>query len=453
VADDQQHTGGMIALIPRADQAEAMAVRGGDAPGELHLTLCYLGDDVTGWTSEMQNRVASLVADVAARCSTPVAARTMATATFNPDGHDGHDPCAVFLVGDSRDIGEMRSAVIACSGDQPQHEPFIPHITIGYGLKADKLGDVGPVTFDRIRLALGDKVYDFPLGEEKALLMEYFEWKKKFTKGDGGFGKKPAEGDTAPTIENEADLKKAAASWRKSRSPKLRSHILKRAAALKVDPPKDLADAGSKDAVAALFEGLSDVEISALVEQKVMSPSPNAAKLREYWAHGEGVKKWRPGTPGDFKRLRRHLAKYVHNPHILDGLTANIHKLATGEWPGRGAHGGHKDARPVITEAEMKAAMLLADPDADLDDDSLASLFDDEASISDDSDGDGDEDFDDEVDPYEQGLIDDVEWTETGDGGIEREDGGEEDPADNFEDDELPVAAPAGPRQQVSLWD
>jgi 2'-5' RNA ligase len=450
---DGEKTGGMIALLPRADQAEAMAVRGGEKPEELHLTLCYLGDDVTGWTSEMQNRVASLVADVAARCTTPVAARTMGTATFNPDGHDGHDPCAVFLVGDSRDIGEMRSAVVACAGDQPQHEPFIPHITIGYGLKADKLGEVGPVTFDQIRLALGDKVYDFPLGEEKALLMEYFEWKAKFTKADGGFGKKPAEDDTAPTIENEADLKKAAGAWRKSRSPKLRSHILARARALKVDPPKDVADAGSKDAVAALFEGLSDVEISAMVEQKVMSPSPNAAKLREYWAHGEGVKKWRPGTPGDFKRLRRHLAKYVHNPHILDGLTANIHKLATGEWPGRGAHGGKKDGRPVITEEEIKAAMLLADPDADLDDDSLASLFDDDASASDDSDGDGDEDFDDTIDPYEQGLLDDVEWTETGDGGIERESGGEDDPADNFEDDERPVAAPAGPRQQVSLWD
>jgi 2'-5' RNA ligase len=453
VADDQQHTGGMIALIPRAEQAEAMAVRGGDKPDELHLTLCYLGDDVTGWTSEMQNRVASLVADVAARCTTPVEARTMGTATFNPDGHGGHDPCAVFLVGDSRDIGEMRSAVVACAGDQEQHEPFIPHITIGYGLNASKLGEVGPVTFDRIRLALGDKVYDFPLGEEKALLMEYFEWKAKFTKADGGFGKKPAEDDTAPTIENAADLKKAAGAWRKSRSPKLRSHILKRAGALKIDPPKDVADAGSKDAVAALFEGLSDVEISAMVEQKVMSPSPNAAKLREYWAHGEGVGKWRPGTRGDFKRLRRHLAKYVHNPHILDGLTANIHKLATGEWPGPKAHGGKKDVRPVITDAEMKAAMLLADPDADLDDDSLASLFDDEASISDDSDGDGDEDFDDEVDPYEQGLIDDVEWTETGDGGIEREDGGEEDPADNFEDDERAAVTPAGPRQQVSLWD
>jgi 2'-5' RNA ligase len=453
VADDDQHTGGMIALIPRADQAEAMAVRGGEKPDELHLTLFYLGDDVTGWNASDQNLAAGQAALVASRFG-PIEVRTFATATFNPDGHGDQKPCAVFLIGECGDVILMRDEIVQAPYPHPeQREPFIPHITIGYGLNVSKLGEVGPVVFDRLRLTLAGKVYDFPLGEEKALLMEYFEWKAKFTKGDGGFGKKPADGDTAPTIENEADLKKAAASWRKSRSPKLRSHILKRAAALKVDPPKDVADAGSKDAVAALFEGLSDVEISAMVEQKVMSPSPNAAKLREYWAHGEGVAKWRPGTPGDFKRLRRHLAKYVHNPHILDGLTANIHKLATGEWPGPKAHGDRKDVRPVISAEEIKAAMLLADPDADLDDDSLASLFDDDASISDDSDDDGDEDFDDGIDPYEQGLIDDVEWTETGDGGIEREDGDEEDPADNFQDDERPVVAPAGPRQQVSLWD
>jgi hypothetical protein len=61
--------------------------------------------------------------------------------------------------------------------------------------------------------------------------------------------------------------------------------------------------------------------------------------LREYWARNpKGRAKWRPGSGGDFNRLRRHLAKYVHNPKILNGLAANIHKMATGEWPGKNAH-------------------------------------------------------------------------------------------------------------------
>lgn len=444
---DEQQTGGMIALIPRAEDAEAMAVRGGDKPEELHVTLCYLGDDVTKMTAEMQNRIASLVADVAARC-TAIEARTFATAVFNPDGFEGRDPCAVYLVGGSRDFGELRSATIACAGDVEQHEPFIPHITIGWGLRPEKLGPVGPVVFDRIRLALADRIYDFPLGEEKALLMEFFEFKKKFTAADGGFGKKPAEGDTQPKIQNEADLKAACATWRKSKSPKLKSHIIARAGALK------LKDSLPKDITANSFgekKNLSDAALAVLIEAKVMSPSPNAAKLREYWAHGEGVKKWRPGTPGDFKRLRRHLAKYVQDPHILDGLTANIHKLATGEWPGRGAHG--KKDLPVITAEEFKAAMLLADPNADLDSDALdgmSSLFDaDEAEPE----TDDDEEPDDGVDAYEQGLIDDVDWELVGSGELEREDEDEEDPAENFEDDGPRVVAPAGPRREISLWD
>jgi hypothetical protein len=86
------------------------------------------------------------------------------------------------------------------------------------------------------------------------------------------------------------------------------------------------------------------------VEVKVTSPSPGAARLRNFWARtAEGRKKWRPGTPGDFKRLRRHLAKYVHTPRILNGLTANIHKLATGEWPGKKAHTARGNVGKPIT--------------------------------------------------------------------------------------------------------
>lgn len=98
-------------------------------------------------------------------------------------------------------------------------------------------------------------------------------------------------------------------------------------------------------------------------EVKVMSPNPNAAKLREYWAHGEGRRKW-----NSFRSLRRHLAKYVKSPKILNGLTANIYKLATGTWPGR--RGGEKaapvhDEEKVLISPEMVAQMRsLHDDDA-----------------------------------------------------------------------------------------
>lgn len=56
-------------------------------------------------------------------------------------------------------------------------------------------------------------------------------------------------------------------------------------------------------------------------------------RLRTYWTRGEGAAKIRWGAPGDFNRCRNQLAKYV-NPAFLAGTCANLHKEATGTWPG-----------------------------------------------------------------------------------------------------------------------
>jgi hypothetical protein len=56
-------------------------------------------------------------------------------------------------------------------------------------------------------------------------------------------------------------------------------------------------------------------------------------KLRAYWTRGEGAAKIGWGSGGDFKRCVTHLGKYVADP---EGLCAEYHKAATGEWPGKG---------------------------------------------------------------------------------------------------------------------
>lgn len=56
--------------------------------------------------------------------------------------------------------------------------------------------------------------------------------------------------------------------------------------------------------------------------------------LQKYWAGGEGAAKIRWGTSGDFDRCRRALAKYLR-PDQISGACANLHKLATGSWPGK----------------------------------------------------------------------------------------------------------------------
>jgi hypothetical protein len=53
--------------------------------------------------------------------------------------------------------------------------------------------------------------------------------------------------------------------------------------------------------------------------------------LMEYWTHGKGAAKIRWGTDGSFARCVRHLRKYF--PKNPEGLCANLHHRATGEWP------------------------------------------------------------------------------------------------------------------------
>jgi 2'-5' RNA ligase len=52
--------------------------------------------------------------------------------------------------------------------------------------------------------------------------------------------------------------------------------------------------------------------------------------LRKYWVHGPGAVKIAWGTDGSFARCVSHLGKYVRDPQ---GLCAEYHKAATGEWP------------------------------------------------------------------------------------------------------------------------
>lgn len=74
----------------------------------------------------------------------------------------------------------------------------------------------------------------------------------------------------------------------------------------------------------------------------ITHPIPTS-RIRRYWTHGKGAAKIRWGTPGDFNRCRRQLAKYIANPQWLAGACANMHKEAIGLWPGgeAGRRGRH----------------------------------------------------------------------------------------------------------------
>lgn len=231
------HDGAMIALVPAADDLERLEVPGGEPVDQLHLTLFYLGDavDVLPHT-----RIAIIDAlqELAGR-QEGVRAQAFAIAAFNPMGDE---PCLVVLLGgddlaDLRDSVEAELLVTDVNLDL-QHRPWIPHITLRYfdeepegidlGPEAEQR--LGPVTFDRIRVAFGGDVTDVPLGDFDSLAaaVQAFHLPGKHDQrshGRGGVGahSSPEEARIAqklnkgkkldPSVESEARMITAIDQW------------------------------------------------------------------------------------------------------------------------------------------------------------------------------------------------------------------------------------------------
>lgn len=87
------------------------------------------------------------------------------------------------------------------------------------------------------------------------------------------------------------------------------------------------------------------------------SPRPGSDRqLRHYWVRGEGAAKIVWGTEGSFRRCVTHLGKYVANP---EGLCAEYHHEATGEWPGKKNH--HHDGAMTATGEQATMAQFDVD--------------------------------------------------------------------------------------------
>jgi 2'-5' RNA ligase len=172
-------SGAMIALMPTVEDAARLAIEGGESAEDLHLTLYFLGDDGAAWTEDQRNELIGNVRAIAAsQFVGPITARVFGANHWNANTDS---PSWVWAVGDDRDadgpgLGEVRHDVTYALEETPnhpdlpiQHSPFVPHICAAYSDELDLVialeERLGPVTFDRIRVAFAGEHTDIPLGE------------------------------------------------------------------------------------------------------------------------------------------------------------------------------------------------------------------------------------------------------------------------------------------------
>lgn len=190
VAAADVHTGAMIALVPTDEDAQRLALEGFEEPEQLHLTLVYLGE-AADFTPEQREQIVDVVRR---RAGGPVTARAFAVNVFNPDGDE---PALVLGVGNSggEDLEKLRTGIYddVRGSDRyavaENHTPWIPHVTLAYSEHPNELLEqamkrVGPVTFDRVRVAFGGENVDVPLEPLTAATQHELHLKDKHNQQD-----------------------------------------------------------------------------------------------------------------------------------------------------------------------------------------------------------------------------------------------------------------------------
>jgi len=182
-ANESANTGGMIALIPSKADGDRLVLPGGELQEELHLTLWFLGD-ASQYDAATRDAYAQAIQDeVTTNGIGPVTCMAFGVNYWNPAGDS---PAMVLAVGDSdepylEDIRGLTAEAMVSVPTVPfgdiadaQHSPWVPHVTIAYSNDITILPELearlGPITFDRIRLAFGDETKDIVLSGKRAIL-------------------------------------------------------------------------------------------------------------------------------------------------------------------------------------------------------------------------------------------------------------------------------------------
>lgn len=174
-ADGSHMQGAMIALMPTAEDAERLAIDGGEAAEQLHLTLYYLGKGADFDEAERAAIVDSV--RMLAEGMPLVRSKVFGAAHWNGNGDE---PSWVWSVGDDPEHGPSLDAARGMAEEAllmapmdvelpAPHTPWVAHVCGAYSDELDLIipmeERLGPVTFDRVRVAFAGDYTDIPLSE------------------------------------------------------------------------------------------------------------------------------------------------------------------------------------------------------------------------------------------------------------------------------------------------
>lgn len=160
-------SGAIVCLVPSPAVAKDLALPGGEAPEDLHLTLVHLGDAAS--LDAHQRALIAIVAEFVAPSFFPLGIVSGVARFAAPDGTDA----AVLLV-ESPHLAAARARlveVLSALGLEVSatHDGFVPHITRAYVARGEPMpgGDSierTPINFTAVELWCGGERSSFPLG-------------------------------------------------------------------------------------------------------------------------------------------------------------------------------------------------------------------------------------------------------------------------------------------------
>lgn len=129
LAAEGDPTGCIVCLVPDAETAQALAVEGGLAPDQLHLTLCHFGD--TELLGPIARAEALLAVRDAAACCAPLTGEISGIGRFTNGEQD-----VIYASLDSPALSELREhicdALEAAGFECADDHGFTPHFTLTY---------------------------------------------------------------------------------------------------------------------------------------------------------------------------------------------------------------------------------------------------------------------------------------------------------------------------------